>query len=174
MNQQQDKNWWGRNWKWFVPVGCLGFLVVFVGFIAGIMFLLFGMMKSSDVYKDAVARAQACPSVREALGTPIKEGMFISGNINVSGPSGQANLSIPISGPDGEGTIYVIAAKSVGQWTFSTLVVEIKDTKQRINLLEKKPAPNQYIHFVARSAQRVMQIVRANDGYDLNMGQLKT
>jgi hypothetical protein len=174
MNQQQDKNWWGRNWKWFIPVVCLGFLVVFVGFIVGIMCLVFGVIKSSDVYKDAVARAQAYPSVREALGTPIEEGMFISGNINVSGPSGEANLSIPISGPDGEGTIYVVATKSVGQWTFSTLVVEIKDTKQRINLLEKKPAPNQYVYPIACSERRVMQIIRANDEYDLNMGQLKT
>jgi hypothetical protein len=174
MNQQQDKNWWGRNWKWFIPVVCLGSLVIFAGFIAGIMFLVFGMIKSSDVYKDAVARAQAYPSVREALGTPIEEGMFTTGNINVSGPSGQANLAIPISGPDGEGTIYAVATKSAGQWTFSTLIVEIKDTKQRINLLEEKPALNQYIHFVGCSARRVMQIVRANEEYDLNMGQLKT
>ena len=136
MNQQQDKNWWGRNWKWFVPVGCLGALVLFAGFIVLIMCLVFGMMKSSDAYKDAVARARAHPSVQKTIGTPIEEGMFITGNINVSGPSGQANLSIPISGPNGKGRIYVVAAKSAGQWTFSTLVVEIKETKQRIDLLE--------------------------------------
>jgi hypothetical protein len=136
MNQQQDKNWWGRNWKWFVPVGGFSFLALSTGFIALIMCLVFGMMKSSDAYKDAVTKAKAYPSVQEALGTPIEEGMFVTGEINVSGPSGHANLSIPISGPVSKGTIYVVAEKITGQWTFLTLVVEIKDTKQRINLLE--------------------------------------
>ena len=136
MNQQQDKNWWGRNWKWVVPVGCLVPLTLFVGFIVLIVCLVFGMMKSSDVYKEALAKAKANPAVQKTIGTPIEEGMFVTGNINISGPSGQADLAIPISGPDGEATIYVVAAKLAGQWTFSTLVVEIKDTKQRINLLE--------------------------------------
>ena len=136
MKQESNNNWWNRNWKWFVPVGCLGSLTLFAGFIILIIFLVFGMMKSSDVYKNALANAKAYTAVQEAIGMPIKEGMFIAGNINVSGPSGQADLSIPISGPDGKATIYVVASKSAGQWIFSTLVVEIINTKQRINLLE--------------------------------------
>ena len=136
MNQQQDTNWWGRNWKWFVPVGCLGSLVLFAGFIVLIIYFVFGMMKSSDAYNIAIAKVRAHPPVQESIGTPIEEGMFITGSIDVSGNSGQASLSIPISGPYGEGTVFVEAEKSAGQWTFSTLVVEIKETKQRIDLLE--------------------------------------
>lgn len=136
MTQKQNKNWWDRNWKWFVPVGCLGFLVLFAAFFAVIVWFVFGMMKSSDAYKDAFLKAQTDPSVQEIIGTPIEEGMFVAGNISVSGSSGQADLSFPISGPDGKATVYVVAAKSAGQWTFSTLVVEIKESGQRINLLE--------------------------------------
>ena len=136
MEQQHNKNWWGRNWKWFVPLGCLGTLALFAGFIVLIACLVFGMMKSSDAYKVAVAKAKANPSVQKALGTPIEEGLLVQGNINVSGPSGQADLSIPISGPDGNGTIQVAATKAAGQWTFTTLVVEVDSTGQRIDLLE--------------------------------------
>ncbi len=136
MTQQHNKNWWGRNWKWFVPLGCFGSLVLFTGFIALIVCLVCGMMKSSDAYKVAVAKAKANPSVQKAIGTPIEEGLLVQGNINISGPSGQADLSIPISGPDGKGTIYAVAEKAAGQWTFSTLVVEVDGTKQRIILLE--------------------------------------
>ena len=136
MNQLPEKNWWGRNWKWFVPVGCLSIIVLFAGFVVLILTLVFGMMKSSDVYKVGVAEAQAHPVVQEVLGLPIETGLFVSGNINTSGPSGEANLSIPISGPRGEGTIYVVAEKSAGQWEFSTLVVEVTETRQRIDLLE--------------------------------------
>ncbi len=136
MNQQQHKNWWGRNWKWCVPVGCLGSLASCAGVFALILCSVFGMMKSSGAYKDALSKAKAHPSVQKAIGTPIEEGTFVSGNINISGPSGQADLSIPISGPDGKATVYVVAEKTAGQWAFSTLVVEIEETKQRIDLLE--------------------------------------
>src|SRR6476646_10615280 len=58
-----------------------------------------GIMKQSDAYKIALARAQANPAVIEAIGSPILQTGIVSGNSNVSGPTGRANLSIPLSGP---------------------------------------------------------------------------
>ena len=138
MAQQQNQNWWGRNWKWFVPVGCLGLLTISVGFVSVIFFFVFSLMKSSDVYKEAIVIAEAHPSVQEAIGTPLKEGTFVSGNLNTSGPSGEADLAIPISGPNGKGTIYAVAEKSAGQWNFSILVVELKETGKRLDLLDNQ------------------------------------
>jgi len=140
MDQPIKVNWWSRNWKWFVPVGCLSSLLLLVGFVALILAFVFGMMKSSDVYKQALARANASPAVVDALGAPIKEGFFISGSINVSGPSGDAELAIPISGPKGDGTIYLEARKSAGEWSFSKLLVEIKTSNKRIDLLTQPQA----------------------------------
>jgi hypothetical protein len=133
--QEKSQTWWQRNWKWFVPVACLGFLALFAAFAMLMITIVFGMVKSSDVYKDALARAQTHPAVVKALGSPIKAGIFVMGSINVSGPSGQADLAIPISGPNGKGTIYARASKSAGRWTFSQLAVEIKATKERIDLI---------------------------------------
>ena len=129
-------NWWKRNWKWFVPLGCFSMLALFFTFVVSIALIVFSAMKSTNVYKDALARVQAHPSVIEALGSPIKEGFLVSGNTNVNGASGEANLSIPISGPNGKGTIYVAASKSLGRWNYSGLVVEIAKTHQRIDLLQ--------------------------------------
>jgi cytochrome oxidase complex assembly protein 1 len=134
-------NWWKRHWKWFVPLGCFSIAVLFVVFVGSVMLIVFSAVKSTDVYKDAFARAKVHPAVVEALGSPITEGFLVSGNTNVNGASGEANLSIPIAGPKGKGTIYVAAKKSVGQWTYSGLVVEIAKTHQRINLLQS-PTPN--------------------------------
>ena len=128
--------WWQKNWKWFVPVGCLGLLVLFTGFIALIVSVVFGILKSSEVYRVALDAARSEPAVEMALGTPIEEGLFVMGNINISGSSGNADLAIPISGPVDQGTIYAIAEKSAGQWAFSVLEVEIKTTGERIGLLE--------------------------------------
>lgn len=134
--KSKPENWWSRNWKWFVPVGCLGTIILVAGFVAVIMFIVFGFMKSSDVYKEAVANAKANTSVVEVLGLPIEEGLFVSGNINVSGTSGRADLSIPISGPNGKATVFVVATKEAGNWNFSTLVVEFKESGTQISLLE--------------------------------------
>ena len=131
-------NWWTRNWKWFVPTGCLTILLFFAAFVGLIVLVVFGAMKSSDAYKGALARARAEPAVVEALGSPIKDGMFVSGSTNVSGASGHADLAIPIYGPKGEATLYVVAEKSLGAWNYSNLVVEIKETKRRIDLLHEQ------------------------------------
>ena len=135
---QPRGNWWTRNWKWFVPTGCFTILILFAAFITLIVMIVFSAMKSSDVYKDALKRAKAEPAVIEALGSPIKDGMFVSGRTNVNGASGEANLAIPIYGPKGEGTLYLVAEKSVGAWNYSNLVVEVKKTKNRIDLLHEQ------------------------------------
>jgi len=120
-----------------VPLGCFSIAVLFVVFVGSVVLIVFSAVKSTDVYKDALARAQVHPAVIEALGSPVTEGFLVSGNTNVNGASGETNLSIPIAGPKGKGTIYVAARKSLGQWNYSGLVVEIANTHQRIDLLQR-------------------------------------
>jgi Cytochrome oxidase complex assembly protein 1 len=130
-------NWWNRNWKWFVPLGCFTVTLLFLAFVGSIVLIVFSAMKSTDIYKEALARAKTDPAVIEALGSPIKDGFILSGNTNVNGASGESNLAIPISGPKGKGTIYVSATKSLGQWNYSGLVVEVGQTHERIDLLQR-------------------------------------
>jgi hypothetical protein len=108
-------------------------------FVFVIVSIVFGAMKSSDAYKAALAKTKADPRVVNALGSPIKDGFFVSGTTNVSGSSGHADLTVPISGPKGAGTIYFVASKFAGEWTFSKLVVEVGKTGERIDLTEKGP-----------------------------------
>ncbi len=122
--------WWSRNWKWCIPTGCLTLLGLIAAFAACIVFFVFGLLKSTDVYQTALARAKANAEVQQALGTPIKEGWYLTGNTHVNGPSGSAD----ISGPNGSGTIYAVATKSAGEWSYSQLEVEIAATKNRIPL----------------------------------------
>ena len=128
-----------RNWKWFVPALCLAAVISLGGFVA----IIFGFMKSSDAYSGAVSRAESAPAVIAALGTPIKEGFFVTGSVEISGPSGKAELAIPLSGPKGGATVYVAAIKSVGEWHYNGLVVQIAKTNERIDLSEKPKEPNQ-------------------------------
>jgi len=125
-----------------VPLGCFSVALLFLLFIGSILVIVFSAMKSTDVYKEALARAKADPAVIEALGSPIKEGFFLSGNTNMNDAAGESNLAIPISGPKGKGTIYVSANKALGQWNYSGLVVEVGQTHERIDLLRKSAPSN--------------------------------
>ena len=135
MQQQEKRGWWSRNWKWFVPVGCLSMLVVGAVVIALIVTLVFGALKSSDVYKQALAKAISNPTVIGELGEPIEAGWVVSGSISVNGSSGEADISIPISGPKKSATVYAVGRKSAGEWKFSRLEVEIPNRPLRINLM---------------------------------------
>ena len=129
-------------WGWLaVPAGCVVVLMCFVAFPLLIVTFVFSLMKSSDAYEQAVEMAAANTAVIEALGTPIKEGFFVTGNIHTSNNSGNADLSIPISGPEGKARIHLVATKAGGEWTYSVLTVTIKSTGAIINLLDL-PAEN--------------------------------
>lgn len=129
------KSWFARHWFWVVPVGCLSVLALVAAFVGAILLVVFGAMRSSDAYGIAMERAEQSDEVVAALGEPIEAGWLVSGNIQVNGPSGDANLSVPLSGPSGEGTLYVVAEKKAGQWHFDTMEVEVVGAAARIDLL---------------------------------------
>lgn len=125
------KSWFSRNWKWFVPV----ILIVVFGLPLVVIGSVFAAMKNSDAAKESVLKAQANPLVVQKLGTPIEEGWLVSGSINTSTTSGDADLAVPISGPKGQGKVYVTAHKSAGAWNYSVMEVAFEGSKERINLL---------------------------------------
>lgn len=130
------RNWWDRNWKWFVPTGCLSLLILFGLFIAGIFFGVTSMMTNSDAYKESLAAAQHNKIVIEKLGQPIETDGMISGSIQTHNDSGNCDLQIPLKGPKGKGTLFVVAEKR-GKWKFSEMSVYIEKTAEEIDLLQK-------------------------------------
>jgi hypothetical protein len=110
-------------------------LVVVLGLPLALIGAVFGAMKNSDAAKESVLKAQANPLVVQKLGTPIAEGWMVSGSINTSTTSGDADLAVPISGPKGQAKIYVTAQKTAGAWNYSVMEVAIEGSNERINLL---------------------------------------
>ncbi|UTN06580.1 cytochrome c oxidase assembly factor 1 family protein [Flavobacterium bizetiae] len=130
------KSWWQRNWKWFVPTGCVSILLIFVLFIVSIFFGVTSMMTNSDAYKGAMTEAQKNKLVIEKLGSPIEDDGMTSGSINTSNDSGNCDLQIPIKGPKGKATLFIVAEKK-GIWKYSEMTVLIKNTNEEIDLLKK-------------------------------------
>jgi hypothetical protein len=133
MDPLPNRTWWGRNWKWVVPLGCLTPILVCGGLITLIFVLVFGAITSSDVYTDALATAKNNDEVKAFLGEPIEVG-WVSGSVNINGASGTADLAIPISGPKGSATLYAVAKKTAGKWEYSTLEVAPQGPGARIDL----------------------------------------
>jgi cytochrome oxidase complex assembly protein 1 len=122
------RSWWQRNWKWVVPV-----LALF--FAGSIVLFVLTLLRRTDVFQEAVARAEANPQVRTELGEPIHEGWWISGHVRTTGSSGNAALAIPLKGSKRDGTVYAVAHKSAGRWTYDTLEVAVEGRPGRIALL---------------------------------------
>ena len=117
-----------------MPVGCLLPVLFLGGCALAIFFFAMGVLKQTDGYKTALARAQENPAVIEAIGSPISQTGIVSGNSNANGATGELNLSIPLRGPKGKATLYVEAKKSTEIWYFQTMVVKIEKTGKRIDL----------------------------------------
>ena len=117
----QQKGCLGRNWKWMLPVGCLGLILGGVALFVGIFFVAMSAMKSSDVYQGALRAAQAHPAAIERLGEPIKDGWIVTGNVQINASGGNANLEIPLSGPKNSGKLYVRATNPDGNWMYERL-----------------------------------------------------
>lgn len=131
------KSWLERNWKWFVPTGCVSLLLIFVLFIASIFFGVTSLMTNSDAYKGAMTKVQQNKLVIEKLGSPIESDGMTSGTINtINDDSGNCDLQIPIKGPKGKATLFVVAEKR-GTWKYSAIKVLVKTTKEEIDLLQK-------------------------------------
>ena len=132
----RPKNWIERNWKWFVPLMVLVLALCAAAFVALVFSIVEFSFRSSYPYQNALERAKASAAVGQTIGTPIQVGWFTTGNIQVSGSNGDAQLSIPISGGKGRGEIIVVAKKRGGQWTFDTLQVQVDGQNAPIDLLK--------------------------------------
>lgn len=128
--------WLERNVKWLLPAAILGSVMLVAASVVGLAHIILSAFRSSDPYVHALALAKQSDSVAAALGDPVQDGWLTTGSISASGPSGQASLAIPISGPSGSATIYVEARRSTGAWRYQDIVVELKETRERIDLLD--------------------------------------
>ncbi|MCH7847609.1 MAG: hypothetical protein IIB53_04520 [Planctomycetes bacterium] len=135
--QQPPPGWWSRNWKWAVPTGCIALVGGGVGFFVLIFALIFGVMKSTEVYETALYEAQTNPAVIEHLGNRIEDGLIFTGNMEVNPSSGYADIVIPIAGQKGSGSLYVQAEKVAGSWEYYTLEVAVHGSDISIDLLEE-------------------------------------
>jgi hypothetical protein len=133
------RGWLEQHPRWKIPAGCLILILLMAGFATVVLTAITTSFHNSDVYKQAKARATENSQVRAALGEPIQPAWIVSGQLNVNGSTGGANLSIPISGPRPRGRIHAVANKSGGVWRFTQLDVSVVGKSASIDVLSVQP-----------------------------------
>jgi hypothetical protein len=101
-------------------------LIVAAGFMVALTIFVFTLVNDSDVSKLSFATAEVSPILKQRLGEPLKRGFLTSGNIQISGPSGHADIEIPLRGPKGKATLYAVGTKSAGVWKLEVLQAEFE------------------------------------------------
>jgi len=138
MEGQNQKSWWGRNWPWVLPVGgCLTVILLFVFGIGAIFFGVTNALRNSTPYEYAVELASNHPDVIAELGDTIETDGMLNGNISLNNGGGDVDFKIPLIGPNGKGSLIVKGEKVGGEWTYEKLYVLIKETNEKVNLLDK-------------------------------------
>jgi hypothetical protein len=121
------EGWWGRNWLWALPAGCLVLFVLAAACVLSTVFSVYRAVQSTPIYHDALARARANPQVIARLGKPIKADFSFRGDLQMStnrgGTSGEADITIPIHGPKGKANLHF--AGTVHRGHTRTKVLEV-------------------------------------------------
>jgi hypothetical protein len=133
--------WWSRNWKWVVPVGCLG-IVASCGCLGAVLvYAGFSSLSKMGAYTEAVALATGDAQVQRALGAPIDPGLPRQSSVHSNNGRTEARFSIPLDGPKADGTLQVDAEQSEGgaEWHYRKLAVEVEDGTV-IDLRDDAPA----------------------------------
>src|SRR5258708_28289173 len=97
--------------KWGL-IGCGSLLVLGAIFCVVIVVVVFGAMKKSDVYQEALKRAQSDPAVTAALGTPLEAGPMVTGRIHADTNGRHPTLHLPLSRPQGQGAAHLLATQA--------------------------------------------------------------
>jgi hypothetical protein len=130
-----QKSWLERHPRWKIPLGLVILLFLMVVFGGAVMAIVTASFRSSEVYQGALSAARENELVRRQFGSPIVPAWLVSGQLNVRGSTGNADLSIPFSGPKGEGAIRAVAFKAGGAWHYTCLEVHVEGQDATINLL---------------------------------------
>ena len=143
MEGYNRKSWFRRNWKWLLPVGgCLTLILMLMVLVGTLFFGVTKMFANSEPYQYALEQASTNEKVIAVMGEPIEKKGIVSGNMSLSDDDGEANFKLPIKGPKGEGSIVILAVKNYGEWIYKELYVQIEDSEEVINLLDKRAEEN--------------------------------
>ena len=119
--------------KWIL-IGCGSLAVLGSLLVAGGLFVLFKVIKSSGSYETATHFIRTSPEVRESLGEVQDFGFLPSGHQNIRNSQGEAAWAITVKGGTGEGTVILALILSPeGSWVIQEAYLQLDGRERRID-----------------------------------------
>lgn len=124
MSQAELMVWEQKARRW-VLVGLVGLVTGIFGFGMLTLDISYRMLKSAPVMVEALARISSDPRVQEVIGSPIRAGWAVTGELEDLPDRGTARLDFFVRGPKGLAKVKLRAEKSpTGTWRY--LLLEVK------------------------------------------------
>ena len=140
MPRREEKGWWERYWTWVVGCGCLAPLLLVGGCIGVIWFGTADLVRSSDVYQEAMERVRAHPEVVAEMGQVEANWSGFRGNISLRSNGGDIDAHVALRGSRASGTLHIVAKKRGGEWETQQLEVTIDGRDRPIDVLAEPAA----------------------------------
>lgn len=137
----EQKTWWKRHWKWFVPV-CgvilISIAVLFSSGMGGIVTDFAQAYSDTELYEKALKKAESDQRVTELLGDiqPIDKMAILEGQTEYSNNNQTVNLTVRIIGTKGKAQLDISADRENNTWIYSKINVRIKSPPEKKQTIE--------------------------------------
>ena len=136
------KSWWNCNWKWFLTISLLLFIILFglllSSSIEGKITDVVQVYSDNSLYEKAIEKANTNTRVLEVIGEiePIDRLAILEGNAIYSNNNNSVVLSIRVKGNKGKGKIDISAERNGTVWNYKIIKIRIKNPKEEIQILK--------------------------------------
>ena len=137
----ENKNWWQKNWKWFIPISVIFMIIIVSLFSSGFGKTLGNYSKAysdSKLYDDALKIVRKNNRVKETLGhiESINNLTILNGYVDYSNNNHSVNTTIKVSGEHGKAMLDISANLINGTWSYKTLKIRIKNPPEKKETIE--------------------------------------
>ncbi len=122
----------------FMVTGLILMVLLTIGLLAGILYVV----KASEAYRAAESFIRNSEEIQEAVGSPMRFGLFPAGSVKTSRGRGTADLKIHVSGPKGETDVRMRMTLENGRWeVLSAVFTDAAGARKRITGGARPKAP---------------------------------
>lgn len=135
-----EKSWWQRNWKWFLPISIILFLVsmLLTLNVEGNPTDILQAYSEDLLYKNAIDKANSNQRVIEVIGKidDLDQLAILEGSSKYSNNNNSIILTVRVKGDKGKGKMDISADKNGTDWEYKKLSIRIKEPKEEIKIIE--------------------------------------
>ena len=137
----EQKSWWKRNWKWFVPVCGIILISITVFLFSGMGGITTDFAKAyadTELYENALKKVNANEKVNELLGEiePLGKLAILEGQIEYSNDNQKVKSTVRIIGTKGKARMDITADRINDIWNYSKINVRIKNPPEKKQTIE--------------------------------------